>query len=84
MNDIVVFGATGFTGKLTAQYLASSLPEGASWALAGRSRERLEAVAADLKGPVEPALVEADVDDLASVRDVAESARFGEGHGLRR
>ena len=75
MNDIVVFGATGFTGKLTAQYLAGALPEGASWALAGRNRTKLEAVAADLDGPVAPELVEADVTDEASVRAVAEGAR---------
>ena len=42
MNDIVVFGATGFTGKLTAEYLAGALPDGASWALAGRNRSKLE------------------------------------------
>ncbi|HEX5910778.1 MAG TPA: saccharopine dehydrogenase NADP-binding domain-containing protein [Thermoleophilaceae bacterium] len=75
MNDIVVFGATGFTGKLTAQYLAGALPEGASWALAGRNRAKLEAVAADLDGAVAPELVEADVTDVASVSRVAESAR---------
>ena len=75
MNDIVVFGATGFTGKLTAQYLAGALPEGASWALAGRNRAKLEAVAADLDGAVAPELVEADVTDEASLRAVAESAR---------
>ena len=75
MNDIVVFGATGFTGKLTAQYLAGALPEGASWALAGRNRAKLEAVAADLDGGATPELVEADVTDAASLRAVAESAR---------
>ena len=75
MNDIVVFGATGFTGKLTAEYLASALPEGASWALAGRNRAKLEAVAADLDGAATPELVEADVTDPASLRAVAESAR---------
>ena len=75
MNDIVVFGATGFTGKLTAQYLAGVLPEGASWALAGRNRAKLEAVAADLDGGATPELVEADVTDPASLRAVAESAR---------
>lgn len=75
MNDIVVFGATGFTGKLTAQYLAGALPAGSSWALAGRNRSKLEAVAAGLGGPLEPELVEADVTDESSLRRVAESAR---------
>jgi len=75
MNDIVVFGATGFTGKLTAEYLAAALPEGATWALAGRNRAKLEAVAADLDAAVAPELVEADVTDPASLRAVAQSAR---------
>ncbi|HYI36146.1 MAG TPA: saccharopine dehydrogenase NADP-binding domain-containing protein [Thermoleophilaceae bacterium] len=75
MNDIVVFGATGFTGALTAEYLSAALPEGASWALAGRNRQKLEAVAAKLQGSAKPELVEADVTDEASVRAVAESAR---------
>ena len=75
MNDIVLFGATGFTGRLTAEYLAAALPDGASWALAGRSRSKLDDVAAGLKGSATPELVEADVTDPASVRRVAESAR---------
>ena len=42
--DIVVFGATGFTGELTAAYLAENAPPGCRWALAGRSTAKLEAV----------------------------------------
>src|SRR2546421_162426 len=42
--DIVVFGATGFTGALTAEYLARHAPATTRWALAGRNREKLEAV----------------------------------------
>jgi short subunit dehydrogenase-like uncharacterized protein len=48
--DIVLYGATGFVGRLTAQYLARSAPAGTRIALAGRSQERLEAVRAEL-GP---------------------------------
>src|SRR3954471_7839792 len=39
--DLVLFGATGFTGRLTAEYIASVRP-GIRWGLAGRNRERLE------------------------------------------
>jgi short subunit dehydrogenase-like uncharacterized protein len=39
--DVVLFGATGFTGGLTAEYLARHAPEGTRWALAGRSPEKL-------------------------------------------
>src|SRR3954468_7159372 len=42
--DVVLFGATGFTGELTAHYLAEHAPEGLRWALAGRSPDKLAAV----------------------------------------
>ena len=42
--DIIVFGATGFTGALTAEYLARHAPAGMSWALAGRNMDKLENV----------------------------------------
>lgn len=45
--DLVIYGATGFTGKLVAEYLGS-LETGVSWAMAGRSRDKLAAVAAEL------------------------------------
>jgi len=41
--DLVVFGATGFTGKLVADYIARS-PERPRWAIAGRNRDKLEAL----------------------------------------
>ena len=40
-HDVVVFGATGFVGRLTAAYLAEAAPAGTRIALAGRSRARL-------------------------------------------
>ena len=42
--DIILLGATGFTGKLTAEYLASNAPEGLKWAIAGRNETKLDAV----------------------------------------
>ena len=42
--DIVLFGATGFTGGLTAEYLAQHAPKQLRWAIAGRSRAKLAAV----------------------------------------
>ncbi|KAF4630834.1 hypothetical protein G7Y89_g7299 [Cudoniella acicularis] len=47
--DLVVFGTTGFTGKLTAEYIATGLPTDLKWAIAGRSQAKLEAVAAECK-----------------------------------
>ena len=70
--DIVVFGATGFTGALTAEYLAGVTGAG-RWAIAGRSREKLQAVRERLSRDV-PVIV-ADVGDPASLRALAESTR---------
>jgi short subunit dehydrogenase-like uncharacterized protein len=73
--DVVLFGATGFTGGLTAQYLASAR-EPLRWALAGRSRDKLEQVLAslrDLRNP--PELMLADASDQASLLQMASSTR---------
>lgn len=72
-HDIVLFGATGFTGGLTAEYLARNAPDGLRWALAGRNPAKLEAVR-DRLG-VDVPLLHADSTDPASLADVAASAR---------
>ena len=77
--DIVVFGATGFTGALTADYLARNAPSGMSWALAGRNRAKLEQVRRRLAA-VNPtcgdlSLLPADVSDAGSLRAVAEATK---------
>jgi short subunit dehydrogenase-like uncharacterized protein len=69
--DVVVFGATGFTGALTADYLAGTQP--ARWAIAGRSRQKLEGVRERLSTDVP--LIIADISDPASIRRLAESAK---------
>jgi short subunit dehydrogenase-like uncharacterized protein len=74
--DIVLFGATGFTGGLTAEYLARLAPEGTRWALAGRSPDRLARVRERLAA-IDPAcaeleLLEADAADADALRAVAE------------
>jgi len=77
-HDLVLLGATGFTGGLAAEYLAAAVPAGASWAIAGRDRARLEAVRERLgaAGAVrEPKLALADVTDHDSMRRLARSAR---------
>lgn len=72
--DIVLFGATGFTGQLTADYLARHAPAGLRWALAGRNRAKLEAVR-DHLGLPDLELLQADSTDPASLADVAGRAR---------
>lgn len=73
--DIVLFGATGFVGTLTAEYLAAHAPEGLRWAIAGRSEEKLQALRERLPGGAEVGVLRADVADPASLRALAEHAR---------
>jgi saccharopine dehydrogenase (NAD+, L-glutamate forming) len=75
--DLVLFGATGFTGGLTADYLATHAPAGLRWAIAGRNPQRLAEVAARLSGA--GAVVDtltADSTDAASLRALTESTRL--------
>jgi short subunit dehydrogenase-like uncharacterized protein len=72
--DIVLFGATGFTGALTAEYLARAAGPQTRWALAGRNQRKLEATRERTKIPDLP-LLSADVTDPASLRTIAESAK---------
>jgi short subunit dehydrogenase-like uncharacterized protein len=78
-HDLALFGATGFTGGLTADYLAANAPAGLRWTLVGRNRAKLEAVAARLAAaaPEAPApdLLVADAADPAALARVAESTR---------
>ena len=49
--DIVVHGATGFTGRLIAEYLLTRSDSGLKWAMGGRSMEKLQAVRAEISAP---------------------------------
>jgi short subunit dehydrogenase-like uncharacterized protein len=65
--DVVLFGATGFTGKLVAEHLARQAgASGVRWAIGGRSREKLEAVRRALSAPELPIVV-ADAHDVAAL-----------------
>jgi short subunit dehydrogenase-like uncharacterized protein len=77
--DLVLFGATGFTGGLTAEYLARHAPDKTRWAIAGRSRAKLEQVRQRLAA-INPALhelplIEADSSDAAALKVLALSTR---------
>ncbi|MBO0767876.1 MAG: saccharopine dehydrogenase NADP-binding domain-containing protein [Solirubrobacterales bacterium] len=67
--DLVLFGATGFTGGLTAEYLIANAPADARIALAGRNLDKLRALGHDV------ALIKADASDPDSLRQLAESTR---------
>lgn len=73
--DVVLFGATGFVGKLTAEYLARAAPDGVRVGLAGRSRNRLELLRAGLGERVAHwPLIVADSADHTSMADMAARA----------
>ena len=77
--DIVLFGATGFTGALTAEYLARRAPAGLRWALAGRNPDKLASVR-DRLTEIDPGLADlellvADAADQDALATVAERAR---------
>ncbi|MFJ8251619.1 saccharopine dehydrogenase family protein [Streptomyces sp. NPDC094466] len=77
--DVVLFGATGFVGALTAEYLAAHAPAGLRWALAGRSRTKLEALRERLTaidpGCADLPLRETDADDAEALAELAASTR---------
>jgi short subunit dehydrogenase-like uncharacterized protein len=75
--DIAVFGATGFTGRLVAEYLDKNYPAGSgvTWAMVGRSQEKLEAVRDEIGASKETPLIVADASDAASIKNLVNSAK---------
>ena len=74
--DVVVFGATGFAGRLVAGYLAGHAPGGVRIGLAGRSERRLAGVRAGLgAAAVAWPLLVADSADPVSLAALARAAR---------
>src|ERR1700681_1644130 len=68
--DIVVYGATGFTGQLVAEYLAAHYKGDANlkWAMAGRSKDKLAIVRDAIGAPADTPLIVADASDPASLK----------------
>lgn len=67
--DIVLFGASGFTGALTAACLAESAGPAVTWAMAGRNRTKMEALGIDVP------IMYADASDPVSLAELAARAR---------
>lgn len=68
--DIIVYGATGYTGRLVAEYLSQhygSADNAPKWAMAGRSQEKLEAVRDEIGAPADTPLVVANADDVVDL-----------------
>jgi short subunit dehydrogenase-like uncharacterized protein len=70
--DLIVHGATGFTGRQAADYVFRHAPEGLRWAISGRNRAKLDAVAASLGGA---AVVVADAHDAIAIDALARRTR---------
>ena len=70
--DFVVYGATGFTGKLVVEYLVHKYSNNSQikWALAGRNLEKLESVAASKNMPEGTGLLEVDSNNIASIEEM--------------
>ncbi len=78
--DIVVYGATGYTGRLVTEYLArhtgsGHAGSGLAWAMAGRSLEKLAQVRDSVGAPGDTPLIVADSDDPASLAALAGSTK---------
>lgn len=76
--DIIVYGATGFTGRLVAEYLVQHYADRADapkWAMAGRSTEKLAEVRDLIGAPKDTPLVVADASDPASLDAMAARAK---------
>ena len=75
--DIIVYGATGFTGRLVAEHLAGRYGVGGEvkWAMAGRSLEKLQQVRDEIGAPKDTPLIVADAGDPASVKAMVERTK---------
>lgn len=75
--DIVVYGATGFTGQLVAEYLAAHYrsDSGLKWAMAGRSLDKLKSVRDAVGAPADTPLIVADSSDAAALKSMVDATR---------
>ncbi|HYN60785.1 MAG TPA: saccharopine dehydrogenase NADP-binding domain-containing protein [Rubrivivax sp.] len=75
--DLIVFGATGFTGRLVAEYLNTTygVDQALRWAMAGRSLDKLAQVRSLIKAPAELRLLQADASDANSLAALVAQAR---------
>ena len=75
--DLIVYGATGYTGRLVAEYLAGKYGVGGDvkWAMAGRSAYKLAAVRDEIGAPANTPLIVADASDPVSVKAMVGRAK---------
>ena len=74
--DVIVYGATGYTGRLVAEYLQKQYGDSdLKWAMAGRSADKLESVGAEMGISSDIPKVVANSDDAASLKAMAASTK---------
>ncbi|UPK07374.1 saccharopine dehydrogenase NADP-binding domain-containing protein [Bradyrhizobium sp. 170] len=75
--DIIVYGASGFTGQLVAEYLAANYKGDANlkWAMAGRSNDKLASVRDAIGAPSDTPLIVADASDPASLKAMVDQTK---------
>jgi len=75
--DIIVYGATGFTGRLVAEYLNNQygVNGDVKWAMAGRSEDKIRTVCGLIGAPDDTPFVVADANNPASLRDMVNRAK---------
>ncbi|MGL6204166.1 MAG: saccharopine dehydrogenase family protein [Giesbergeria sp.] len=76
--DLVVHGATGFTGRLVVEYLLQRYPQGSGlrWAMGGRNADKLAAVRGELGAPADTPLVVTDTSNPSSLQALMDSTRL--------
>ncbi len=74
--DLIVYGASGFTGRLVAEYLDQTYGGDLKWALAGRNAEKLAAVRAEMGIADSVPVVTADADQPDTLKALAERTRL--------
>ncbi len=73
--DIIVYGASGFTGRLVAEYMNKQYGRSVNWAMAGRSEAKLAEVRSEMGIDEATPLVVANADDAASLKAMVESTK---------
>lgn len=75
--DIIVYGATGYTGRLVCEYLNKQYGVNGEvkWAMAGRSQDKIDSVRDEMGIPADVPTIVADANDLTSIKTMVENTR---------
>ncbi len=69
--DVIIYGATGFTGRLVAEYMNNEYGSSVKWAMAGRSMDKLTSVRDEMGVSKHTALIVADSSNVSTLKDMA-------------